>query len=229
MNRKRVAVIVAGGRGVRMGGDKPKQFLEVAGRPILMHTIQRFAEFDNNIEIIVVLPDNQIDEWKCLCDKHSFKTPHSIVKGGDERFHSVKNGLFTIKDDNSIVAIHDGVRPMVSNETLQNCYESVDASIGIIPTVPLIDSIRHKLPDNKSKHADRNEFCAVQTPQVFITGDLKKAYNVDYQSTFTDDASVFENNGGIIKLVDGNPDNIKITTPKDLLYMELTLQSKYTD
>lgn len=218
---KRFAVVVAGGKGLRMNNLIPKQFLCLNGTPILMRTINRFKSFDPSIEVIVVLPEEQIGYWNELCEKHNFRTPHTIAKGGTARFFSVGNGLELVEGD-SVVAIHDGVRPFVNDNVLKSAYETAEAKGSAIPVVPLVDSIRFVDSDGNSRAEDRSSFRLVQTPQVFrtdmIKASFKKALEADASTidSFTDDASVFEFAGNRIELVDGDYDNIKITSPKDL-------------
>ncbi len=215
---RQYVIIVAGGSGTRMGGSIPKQFLEVAGRPILMHTVQRFYDFDNDISIIVVLPADQIDFWKELCQQHNFIIPHTIVTGGETRFHSVLNGL-QYTDEDSLIAVHDGVRPFVSRETLEKGFRLAMEKGTAIPVVQPPESIRI-IEDNRSKSIDRSTVRLVQTPQIFNGKILHKAYEQQYTDLFTDDASVVEKAGFPIYLYDGNRENIKITTPDDLIYAE---------
>ena len=218
---KRFAVVVAGGKGLRMNNLIPKQFLCLNGTPILMRTINRLKSFDPSISIIVVLPKEQIGYWKDLCSKHGFITEHAVTEGDSTRFFSVNNGLKMVESD-SVVAIHDGVRPFISDSVLKDAYETAESEGSAIPVIPLIDSIR-SVDENGDSHAeDRSVFRLVQTPQVFRTNLIKDAFlkaaasDEETQSSFTDDASVFEYAGGKISLVGGNPDNIKITSPKDL-------------
>ena len=218
---KRFAVVVAGGKGLRMNNLIPKQFLCLNGTPILMRTINRLKSFDHSINIIVVLPKEQIGYWKDLCSKHGFITEHAVTEGGSTRFFSVNNGLKMVESD-SVVAIHDGVRPFISDSVLKDAYETAASEGSAIPVIPLIDSIR-SMDENGDSHAeDRSVFRLVQTPQVFRTNLIKDAFlkaaasDEETQSSFTDDASVFEYAGGKISLVGGDPDNIKITSPKDL-------------
>lgn len=218
---KRFAVVVAGGKGLRMNNLIPKQFLYLNGTPILMRTINRLKSFDPSISIIVVLPKEQIGYWKDLCSKHGFITEHAVTEGGSTRFFSVNNGLKMVESD-SVVAIHDGVRPFISDSVLKDAYETAESEGSAIPVIPLIDSIR-SVDENGDSHAeDRSVFRLVQTPQVFRTNLIKDAFlkaaasDEETQSSFTDDASVFEYAGGKISLVGGDPDNIKITSPKDL-------------
>jgi len=215
---KKVAIIVAGGQGIRMNSDIPKQFLLLNSSPVLIHTLLKFSHLD---EIILVLPEIQIDYWNQLCKSHNFTIPHIIVEGGITRFHSVKNGLEKV-DNNSIVAIHDGVRPLVSKKLINNLISEVKEGVGGIAVVPIKDSIR-KLEGTNSIHIDRNTLYKVQTPQCFLSDDIKKAYTKEYSDTFTDDASVFEANGGEINTLLGEEKNLKVTTEEDLKIAELFL------
>lgn len=214
---KAYAIIVAGGKGLRMGGDVPKQFLPINGKPILMHTIEAFRKGLNGIEIILVLPADQHEYWQKLCQDYNFCSPELIAKGGETRFHSVKNGLALLPDDeDAVVGIHDGVRPFVSKETIQRCYATAAGGRAVVPVVPVVETIRQILPDGKSITKPRDEYRLVQTPQTFPLVMLKKAYEQPYSETFTDDASVVEAMGEEILMVEGNRENIKITTPSDL-------------
>lgn len=217
---KRQVVIVAGGSGKRMKSQLPKQFLPLAGKPILMHTIERFAEYDPKIEIVVVLPAEQIEFWKQLCDNQHFATPHKTVAGGSERFFSVKNGLKQC-DSNAIIAIHDGVRPFVSNETLERCFATAEQLGNAIPCIEVVDSLR-KISDSTEKNCmvPRSNFRIIQTPQVFRAEVILPAFEQKFSPDFTDDASVAEAAGHTIKLVEGNRENIKITTEFDLKIAE---------
>ena len=214
---KAYAIIVAGGKGLRMGGDVPKQFLPINGKPILMHTIEAFRKALDGIEIILVLPADQHEYWQKLCQDYNFCSPELIAKGGETRFHSVKNGLAFLPDDeDAVVGIHDGVRPFVSKETIQRCYATAAGGRAVVPVVPVVETIRQILPDGKSITRPRDEYRLVQTPQTFPLVMLKKAYEQSYSETFTDDASVVEAMGEEILMVEGNRENIKITTPSDL-------------
>jgi len=213
---KKVAIIVAGGQGIRMNSDIPKQFLLLNSTPVLIHTLLKFSHLD---EIILVLPEIQIEYWNQLCKSHNFTIPHTIVEGGITRFHSVKNGLEKV-DNNSNVAIHDGVRPLVSKNLINNLISEVKEGVGAIPVVPIKDSIR-KLEGTNSIHIDRNTLYKVQTPQCFLSDDIKKAYTKEYSDTFTDDSSVFEANGGKINTLLGEEKNLKITTEEDLKIAEI--------
>jgi 2-C-methyl-D-erythritol 4-phosphate cytidylyltransferase len=208
-------VIVAGGSGKRMGADIPKQFLNLAGRPVLMHTIERFKSFNDAIEIITVLPENQLRYWVDLQKKHSFDVQHTLVKGGLHRFISVKNGLKFVNTP-SLVAIHDGVRPFVTVDTIKRCFETAEKLGNAIPAVSPSDSLRI-LTDKGSMPLNRMHVKQIQTPQVFNAELIKKAYLQEYITEFTDDATVLEKMGEKINMVDGNRENIKITNPEDLL------------
>jgi len=213
---KKVALIVAGGKGERMNADVPKQFLLLNGTPILMHTLKQFSHFE---EIVLVLPPFQFEYWQELCDTYNFTQKHSLVSGGETRFHSVKNGLVRIAD-NTIVAIHDGVRPLISITLIDKLVAESKRGIGVIPIVPVKDSYR-KVEMGESIQIDRNNLFKVQTPQCFLSTDIKKAYSQDYSSILTDDASVFEAHGGKINTLPGEEKNLKITTEEDLKIIEI--------
>jgi 2-C-methyl-D-erythritol 4-phosphate cytidylyltransferase len=207
---QKVALIVAGGKGDRMNADIPKQFLLLNGTPILMHTLKQFSHFE---EIVLVLPHSQFDYWRELCINYNFTQKHTLVAGGTTRFYSVKNGLEQI-DENSVIAIHDGVRPLISTALINSLVAETKRGFGIIPIVPVKDSIR-KVEGENSTHLDRSNLYKVQTPQCFLSADIKKAYTQDFSDTFTDDASVFEANGGEITTLLGEEKNLKITTKED--------------
>lgn len=223
MNENAV-IIVAGGIGARMKSDVPKQFIEVNGLPIVMHTINRFMEFDPDMALILVLPATHLDLWEELVKKHAFPYRVKTCAGGETRFHSVKNGL-NILGEVKLVGIHDAVRPLVSGETLKRAYEKAAATGNAIPVMPLKESIR-KIKDQGNIQQDRTDFLTVQTPQVFDARLLKKAYEAEYNSVFTDDATVVEAYGEDIFLVDGNTENIKITEPVDLVLAEALLGTR---
>lgn len=211
-------IIVAGGSGIRMGSEIPKQFLLIRNKPLLMHTIQRFYDFDNKITIILVLPQKQISLWESLCKTHSFTISHQVIEGGETRFHSVKNGLFAVKEK-SVVGIHDGVRPFVSLITIRNCFAMAARKGNAVPVIPVNESVR--IFDAVSNHAfDRSRLRLVQTPQVFKYEILEKGFKQEYEEKFTDDANVVEAAGFKIHLVEGNRENIKITTQTDLVLAE---------
>ncbi|WP_163716985.1 2-C-methyl-D-erythritol 4-phosphate cytidylyltransferase [Mangrovibacterium lignilyticum] len=220
---EKFALIVAGGSGSRMGSDIPKQFLLLNGKPTLMHTIERFKNYDDSIQICLVLPEAQFSYWENLCTQHHFSIPHKLTAGGNTRFQSVKNGLNKLPNS-GIVFIHDGVRPLVSNQTISNCEKTALKSGNALPVTPVIESIR-EISTTGSKHADRNNFRLVQTPQTFKIDLIKQAFEQEESSFFTDDASVCEAMGVTINLVEGNPENIKITQPSDLKIAEFLLSS----
>ena len=208
---QKVALIVAGGKGERMNTDIPKQFLLLNGTPILIHTLKQFSHFE---EIVLVLPYSQFEYWRELCSTYNFTQKHVLVAGGTSRFYSVKNGLEKI-DENSVIAIHDGVRPLISTKLIDSLITKTKNGVGIIPIVPLKDSIR-KVEGENSTHLDRSNLYKVQTPQCFLSKDIKEAYTQEFSDTFTDDASVFEANGGEITTLLGEEKNLKITTKEDL-------------
>lgn len=214
-------VIVAGGKGERMQTDIPKQFIEVKSKPVLMHTIEAFVEYNKAINIIVVLPEMQIKNWHRLCKKHAFNIPHQLVCGGKLRFESVKNGLETAPN-HGLIAVHDGVRPLVSVTTIASCFREAKHSGAAVPVIEAFESIRQINGENNVA-VDRKNFRLVQTPQVFEANILKKAYRQKFSKLFTDDASVVEASGIKICLVEGNRENIKITTPLDLKLAETML------
>lgn len=221
---KLYAVIVAGGSGKRMGAGIPKQFLELGGRPLLMNTIERFKSFDTSIEIITVLPENQIRHWLELQSKYEFTISQTMVKGGNSRFHSVRNGLEFV-DTPSLVAIHDGVRPFVSIETIKRCFDAASRLGNAIPVIPPSDTLR-LMADDASTPLNRLHVRLVQTPQVFNTELIKNAYRQEYSPEFTDDATVLEKTGVRINLVEGNRENIKITNPEDMLISNAFLNKR---
>ena len=206
-------LIVAGGKGLRMGSDLPKQFLPIGGKPVLMHTIEAFHHFDRTMKIILVLPQEQQTYWQELCAKHSFVIEHTVVDGGETRFHSVKNGLACV--NSGLVGVHDGVRPFVSPEVIKRCYELAAIKKAVIPVIDVVETVRH-ITETGSETVSRNDYKLVQTPQVFDAELLKQAYAQAYTPFFTDDASVVEAMGIPVCLVEGNRENIKITTPFDL-------------
>ena len=213
---KKVAIIVAGGKGVRMKSEIPKQFLLLNELPILIHTLKQFSHFE---EIVLVLPKSQFDYWNGLCKNNNFNQIHILVEGGETRFHSVKNGLDKI-DNTSVVAIHDGVRPLISTALINNLVGETKSGRGVIPIIPVKNSIR-KIEGENSVHIDRSNLYKVQTPQCFLSADIKEAYTQDFSGTFTDDASVFEANGGKINTLLGEEKNLKITTQEDLNIAEI--------
>ena len=224
---KTVAIIVAGGSGTRFGAELPKQFLELGGKPILMRSIEAFANSGNcPVDVIVTLPSDQMDLWQLLCDRYGFGVPHRVVPGGETRWHSVKHALDSMGDVNEvdIIAVHDGVRPMVTADVICRTIETARRDGAAIPVVALNDSVRQVV--GEASHAlDRSALRAVQTPQAFDARLLLDAYSLPYQPTFTDDASVVEQLGHPITLVEGDPHNLKITRPMDLALAEYLLNS----
>jgi 2-C-methyl-D-erythritol 4-phosphate cytidylyltransferase len=230
-------IIVAGGKGLRMGGDIPKQFMLLAGRPVLMHTIQAFSDTDSAIRIILVLPREQKEYWENLCAGYNFSVPHYIVSGGETRFHSVKNGLTAIEKQsvagffektNALIGIHDGVRPLVSNRLINNVYEQADSRDAAYPAIPVADSMRKLTDDLKTAvFIDRSKYFFVQTPQVFKAEILIEAYKQAYKPQFTDDVSVVETLE-ICRpvMVEGSCENIKITTPTDLIIAQTLMKCR---
>jgi 2-C-methyl-D-erythritol 4-phosphate cytidylyltransferase len=217
------ALIVAGGSGTRVGADIPKQFLELAGKPVLMHTIEKFHAFDSALKIITVLPESQIGLWKELQKKYSFSVSQILVTGGSSRFLSVKNGLMEV-DENGLVAIHDGVRPLVSAATIKRCFADAEIFGNAIPVISPSDSLR-MITEQGNMPVNREYLRLIQTPQVFVAKLIKKAYLQDYSPDFTDDATLLEKTGESIHLVEGNRENIKITNPEDLVIAEALLHT----
>ena len=241
-------IIVAGGKGLRMGSDIPKQFLPIGGKPVLMRTIERFREYAKDLQIILVLPKAQQDYWQKLCEKYDFNIDYQLADGGETRFHSVQHGLALIPDNaEGVVGVHDGVRPFPSIEVIRNCYETARTAKAVIPVIPVVETVRHIIcsglqdsQDSFSKTSEkvlkscspckktsvtvpRDEYRLVQTPQTFDIQLLKAANRQSYRDDFTDDASVVESYGHSITLVEGNRENIKITTPYDLKIAEAIL------
>jgi len=216
---KKHIIIVAGGKGLRMGGDIPKQFLPVCGKPVLMRTMEAFHTYDAAIHIILVLPVSQQAYWKELCQEYRFSLSHDIANGGDTRFHSVMNGLAMV-EGNGLVGVHDGVRPFVSQEVIARCYEEAEACKAVIPVIDVVETVRH-LTEEGSETVPRDRYKLVQTPQVFEVELLRRAYQQTYTDLFTDDASVVEALGEKVYLVKGNRENIKLTTPFDLKLAEM--------
>ena len=216
---KKYIVIVAGGKGLRMGGDIPKQFLPVCGKPVLMRTLEAFYAYDADIHIILVLPVSQQAYWKELCQEYQFALSHDIANGGDTRFHSVMNGLALVEGD-GLVGVHDGVRPFVSQEVIARCYEEAADCKAVIPVIDVVETVRH-LTEDGSETVPRDHYKLVQTPQVFEVALLRRAYQQMYTDLFTDDASVVEALGEKVYLVQGNRENIKLTTPFDLKLAEM--------
>lgn len=222
------AIIVAGGNGSRMGSEIPKQFLELNGSCVLMHTISAFYTNEYHPKIILVLAERDLELWKRLIQKHHFKIPHEIIIGGAQRFHSVKKGLSLVTPLNAIVAIHDAVRPLVSQQTISNCFQSAIKKGNAVAAVPTKDSIRRMI-GGKSKAIDRTEIYLVQTPQTFQLSQLTHGYQQEFQTSFTDDASVVEKVGYEINLEKSDEFNFKITFKEDLSLAEIILQRRLED
>lgn len=230
---RKYILIVAGGKGLRMGGDLPKQFIPLEGKPVLMHTLEAFHRWDASAELVLVLPEDHQSYWNMLCREIGCKVPHRIANGGETRFHSVRNGLQFLseeigntsgRNEKALIAVHDGVRPFVSSEVIAACFDEAEKNGAAIPVMPMIDSLRET--DEKGSHpVDRSRYFAVQTPQVFDAVLLFRAYAQKFTPLFTDDASVVEALGEPIRLVTGNRENIKLTTPFDLLVAQALIQS----
>jgi len=226
---KRRAIIVAGGSGSRMQSEIPKQFLEIGKKPILCRTIEQFYNYDSAMQIILVLPESQFDFWERLQVIYNFTIPHILVKGGETRFHSVKNAIDSIvSEEECVIAIHDGVRPFVNSTIIHNSFMTAEQLGNALTVVQLKDSIR-KINVSDSQSLDRKEYVLVQTPQCFLLSILKKAFLQPYQDNFTDDASVVQNLGIKIHLVEGDYKNIKITSPEDMWVAKSILQNLKND
>lgn len=215
---KKHVIIVAGGKGLRMGGDIPKQFLPVCGKPVLMRTIDAFYAFDKEMHIILVLPVSQQEYWTKLCAEYRFDVPHVVADGGETRFHSVKNGLALVTGE-GLVGVHDGVRPFVSQAVMNRCFAEAKMKRAVIPVIGVVETVRH-LTGEGSETVSRDRYKLVQTPQVFEAELIRKAYRQEFTDRFTDDASVVEALGEKVYLVEGNRENIKLTTPFDLKLAE---------
>ena len=220
-------IIVAGGKGLRMGTDIPKQFLPVGGKPVLMRTLERFREYAADLQIILVLPKAQQGYWRELCQQYHFDVEYTLANGGETRFHSVQNGLALVPDDaEGVVGVHDGVRPFPSVEVIRNCYETARTAKAVIPVIPIVETVRHLVSESnvqRSITVPRGDYRLVQTPQTFDIQLLKAANRQPYNDGFTDDASVVEAYGFDITLVEGNRENIKITTPYDMKIAEVLI------
>lgn len=225
-NENHAVIFVAGGTGTRMGSALPKQFLTLNNTPILVHTLRNFHAFNPFFEMVVVMHHEYISFWKDLCLQFENVPEHAVVAGGEERFHSVQNGLNALSEKIEFVAVHDAVRPLVSHETLSRCFQALNENSAVVPVIPINDSIR-EVHGKENKSVDRSLFKRVQTPQCFRASVLKEAYNKPFSPLFTDDASVVEANDHSVFLVEGNLENIKITSPIDLIVGEaLTANTK---
>ena len=216
------AIITAGGSGKRMGSSVPKQFLELKGRPVLMHTMAAFNNADPEINLVLVLPEKEKQRWKRLCEQYNFRAECIIAIGGDTRFQSVTNGLSNIESNNAIIAVHDGVRPIISPALIGRVFKGAEEFGNAVPVISIKESIR-KIEENESILANREQYRIVQTPQCFRAEQIKAAFEQSYDPSFTDEASVVERAGNKIHLVEGEPTNIKITNPTDLAQAEALL------
>lgn len=221
-NTDKAIIIVAGGKGTRMGISLPKQFIVLGGKPILMHTIERFYHFCPEMKIILVLPKDDHFYWNQLCLEYNFTIQFTLAEGGETRFHSVKNALAFL-DAEKWVGVHDGVRPFVGLDVISNSFKEVLVAEAVIPTIDVVDTLRHCEGD-QSVTVDRSAYQLVQTPQVFKADLLKAAYEQEFNTNFTDDASVVEVLGHTVKCIPGNRENIKVTTPFDLKIGEALLK-----
>jgi 2-C-methyl-D-erythritol 4-phosphate cytidylyltransferase len=220
---RKYAIIVAAGCGSRMGTDVPKQYLLLKGKPVLMHTLEAFYDYDPRLQIILVLAPGQKEFWDELCLKYRFNVPHLFTSGGSTRFHSVKNGLEYVSGD-ALVAVHDGVRPIIDHRLLDALFHAAEQQKGAFPAVSVVDTLRRVLKNGSSKVMDRTMFRLVQTPQVFRSRILVSAYRVEYCEKFTDDVSVVEARRLCRPvMLEGRHENIKITTPIDLVLAEALL------
>ena len=199
-----------------MGGDIPKQFLPIGGKPILMRTIERFLQYDQEMQVVLVLPESQQGYWQSLCQQYHFSEPYTLANGGETRFHSVKNGLANVSPAATLIGVHDGVRPFVSLDTIRATCEAAVRSEAVVPVIDVVETVRHLIGEQESETVPRSDYKLVQTPQVFSAPLLRQAYAQPYTDFFTDDASVVERFGHPVTLVTGNRENIKITTPFDL-------------
>ncbi|MFO8234418.1 MAG: 2-C-methyl-D-erythritol 4-phosphate cytidylyltransferase [Bacteroidales bacterium] len=218
---RKETIVVAGGTGKRMGASMPKQFLRLKGTIILMRTLSVFYNFDTSMKLILTLPEQEIQTWENLCKQETFNIPHTIVNGGETRFHSVKNGLKNVAGE-SLIAIHDGVRPLITRKTIREGFQQAQDKGSAIPYTDVNESMRYVVK-GKNMPVNRERYKIIQTPQVFQSEIVINAYQTNYRKKFTDDASVVEHAGGKVTLFKGNPENIKITTKKDLAMAEVLL------
>ena len=220
---KKYAVIVAGGKGARMGSDVPKQFLPLLGIPLMCHAVQAFAAAIPGINIILVLPSDQLGSAQTVLRSYIGNIKVATVSGGETRYHSVANGLKLINDD-GIVFVHDGARPLISEELIIRCYRQTIEKGNAIPAIPAIESMRLLDVSGSSKSLNRDQLRVVQTPQTFRTNIILPAFKLPYQSSFTDEASVVEAAGHEIHLIEGRTDNIKVTRAEDMVVAEALLR-----
>ncbi|MEM9389387.1 MAG: 2-C-methyl-D-erythritol 4-phosphate cytidylyltransferase [Bacteroidota bacterium] len=223
MSQKEFAIIVAGGKGTRMKSNIPKQFMLLNGLPVLMHTLNSFFDYSDDINIILVLPEDELETWEKLCAQYNYTNPVTIVSGGESRFQSVRNGLSKIEEHSGLVAIHDGVRPLVGKDIIGASYRLAAVHGSAVAAVRLKESLRKTDQDN-TKAVDRSNYRMIQTPQTFDLELIRKAYGIKEGSSLTDDASVAEKSGHVISLFEGSYSNIKITTPEDIFIAEALLK-----
>jgi 2-C-methyl-D-erythritol 4-phosphate cytidylyltransferase len=223
---KKAAILVAGGSGTRLGGPISKQYLPLGGRPVLMHTLEIFHAADPNMDLILVIPQGDFEYWQKLKLEYQFELPHRLVAGGKSRFQSVRNGILALESDTDLVAIHDGVRPFVQIEVIQESFLQAEKTGSGVAVISLKDSIRKVTDEGKSFSKERQYYRLVQTPQTFQVEKIKKAFSAGEIPQFTDDATVYEHQGWQVTLIPGNPENIKITTPEDLEYAEFLISRK---
>lgn len=221
----KIVIITASGSGLRANTEMPKQFVIINKKPVLFYTIEQFYKYSSDIEIIITLNNEYVEYWNSLVKKYKLNIKHTIVIGGGTRYHSVKNAINTI-DKNSLVAIHDAVRPFIDKKTIERCFIDAEKHGNSVPFTNISDSIR-KISENTNTSVDRSKYISIQTPQIFNSNEIITAYSKEYKNTFTDDASVFENNNNIIHLTEGNNKNIKITTAFDIKLAEFLLTNNY--
>ena len=224
MNSNEYALVVAGGKGTRISSKTPKQFLELNGLPVLMHTLLAFYRYSEDIKVILVLPEDDLQTWQSLCLRYKFTKPVILQKGGETRFQSVRNGLEKIENE-GLVAIHDGVRPLVSENIIATSFRLASVHQSAIAAMPLKESIR-MMDHDKTRAVDRSKYRLIQTPQTFSVSLIKKAYEMQEDLSLTDDASVAENSGHVISLFEGSYENIKITTTEDLIIADALLKAR---
>lgn len=222
---RKYAVIVAGGKGIRMGSAVPKQFLPLQGKPLLCHAVEAFAEAIPGIRLILVLPADQLGSAQTVLRSYIGNINVTTVAGGETRYHSVQNGLKHVPDD-GVVFIHDGARPLVSTELIQRCYKQAIEKGSAVPAVPVTESVR-LIEDGVSHPLDRDMLRIIQTPQTFRTNLILPAFQQEYKPSFTDEATVLEANGTTVALIDGMYENIKVTTPEDMIIAEAILNARY--
>ena len=222
---KKISIIVAGGSGNRIGGSIPKQFRQLNNKPLLAYSLEKFYSYNNDIEIIIALPEKFIEYWESVIETNKIKIPHTVVHGGEERFHSVKNALEAADCTNSLVAVHDAARPFLSVKLIDKLYTHAAEHGCAIPALPVSSTLRY-LEDDEWALADRTKFRLIQTPQVFNGALLKEAYTIEYEPAFTDDAAVYEAAGNPIHLIDGEEENVKVTTPLDWEFAEFFISKR---